>query len=451
MVFQELSVNRKGKKSFFSRAKDAKVNPKSKPNPQGNTAPAKKSVKTKPKRVKSQADDSSSSIQNLATKPNKPNSRSSSNPNGKIVSKTSSKTSSKTNANRRSPKKVASSQTTKSQRNLKLAIYAITITIGLSTIFGSLISMASAFQTTEAKTTSQNPPKVEVNQENKAKLENLLAIASLGKEINPLKFQLEQLANQYPDLQPEVFLVDLDNKGFVNLNSKAALAAASTIKLPILVAFFQDVDRGQISLDEQLIMTKDDIASGSGSMQYEPPNSKFSALKTAELMMTISDNTATNMLIKRMGGMARLNQRFLKMGLAATTLHELLPDLKGTNTTSAADLGNLLVKIDGGGLVSLRSRDRLLYIMRNIVRNTLLPQGLESGAIIAHKTGDIKSVLGDVGIIDMPNGKRYIASVLVKRPDNSPLAKEFIQKASSTTYQYFKNPQTTSFKLQKDF
>jgi beta-lactamase class A len=444
MVFQELSVNRKGKKSFFSRAKDAKVNPKSKPNPQGNTASAKKSVKTKPKRVKSQADDSSSSIQNLATKPN---SGSSSNPNGKIVSKTSSKT----NANRRSPKKVASSQTTKSQRNLKLAIYAITITIGLSTIFGSLISMASAFQTTEAKTAPHNTPKVEVNQENKAKLENLLAIASLGKEINPLKFQLEQLANQYPDLQTQVFLVDLDNKGFVNLNSKAALAAASTIKLPILVAFFQDVDRRQISLDEQLIMTKDVIASGSGSMQYEPPNSKFSALKTAELMMTISDNTATNMLIKRMGGMAKLNQRFLKMGLAATTLHNPLPDLTGTNTTSAADLGNLLVKIDGGGLVSLRSRDRLLYIMRNIVRNTLLPQGLESGAIIAHKTGDIKSVLGDVGIIDMPNGKRYIASVLVKRPDNSPLAKEFIQKASGTTYQYFKNPQTTSFKLQKDF
>ncbi|MFM2312979.1 MAG: hypothetical protein RLZZ04_2255 [Cyanobacteriota bacterium] len=440
-------MNRKGKKSFFSRAKGAKVNPKSKPNPQGNAAPAKQSAKSKPKRVKSQADDSSPSIQNLATKPNQPNSRSSSKANGKI----SSKTSSKTNANRRSPKKVASSQTTKSQRHLKLAIYAITITIGLSTIFGSLISMASAFQTTEAKTAPHNPAKEEVNQENKAKLENLLAIASLGREISPLKFQLEQLANKYPDLQPEVFLVDLDNKGFVNLNSKAPLAAASTIKLPILVAFFQDVDRGQISLDEQLIMTKDVIASGSGSMQYEPPNSKFSALKTAEQMMTISDNTATNMLIKRMGGMKQLNQRFLRMGLAATTLHNPLPDLTGTNTTSAADLGNLLVKIDGGGLVSLRSRDRLLYIMRNIVRNTLLPEGLESGAIIAHKTGDIKSVLGDVGIIDMPNGKRYIASVLVKRPDNSPLAKEFIQKASGTTYQYFKNPQTTSFSLKKDF
>jgi beta-lactamase class A len=448
MVFQELSVNRRGKKSFFSRAKGAKVNPKSKPNPQVNAIPTKATAKSKAKRIKPQVDESTPSIQNLAIKPN---SKASSKLNGKTDSQTSSKIGSKNNSKLRKPKKVASNQTTKSQRNLKLAIYAITITIGLSTIFGSLVSIASAFQSTEAKTAPHKTAKVEVNQENKAKLENLLAIASLGKEISPLKFQLEQLANQYPDLQPEVFLVDLDNKGFVNLNSKATLAAASTIKLPILVAFFQDIDRRLISLDEQLIMTKDVIASGSGSMQYEPPNSKFSALKTAEQMMTISDNTATNMLIKRLGGMEQLNQRFLKMGLAATTLNNLLPDLAGTNTTSAADLGNLLVKIDGGGLISLRSRDRLLYIMRNIVRDTLLPQGLESGAIIAHKTGDIKSVLGDVGIIDMPNGKRYIASVLVKRPDNSPQAKEFIQKASRTTYQYFKNSQTTRFSVKKDF
>ena len=82
--------------------------------------------------------------------------------------------------------------------------------------------------------------------------------------------------------------------------------------------------------------------------------------------------------------------------------------------------------------------------MRNLVRNTLLPEGLEPGAIIAHKTGDIKSVLGDTGIIDMPSGKRYIASVLVKRPDNSPQAKEFIQQASKIAYQYFKNSPTAS-------
>lgn len=411
-------MNRKGKKSSLTRAKGVKVNPKSKPSLLGNSATAKKPSESKPKRVKN----------------NKNNSRSKQN----LTAKSSS--------NLR-PKKATNSRTTKSPKTLKLATYVLTITIGLSTIFGSVMSMASSFQATELQKAPNSTIKVKVNREHKAKLDSLFAIASLGKEITTLKSQLEQLATQYPDLQPELFFVDLDTKGFVSINSKLALPAASTIKLPILVAFFQDVDRGKINLAEELIMSKDVIAGGSGGMQYEPPNSKFSALETAEQMMTISDNTATNMLIKRLGGMDQLNQRFNKMGLVATRLHNPLPDLTGTNTTTSADLGNLLVKIDGGNLISLRSRDRMLYIMRNIVTNTLLPEGLESGAIIAHKTGDIKSVLGDVGIIDMPNGKRYIASVLVKRPDNSPLAKEFIQKASGTVYQYFKKPQTTKFSL----
>ncbi|MEO0837151.1 MAG: serine hydrolase [Cyanobacteria bacterium J06642_3] len=340
-------------------------------------------------------------------------------------------------------------QSAKQRSPLWMAIYAITITIGLSTIFGTLVSIAGSLQTStpkktpEATTIGSNSPK-------KTKLDNLFAITTLGQEITTLKSSLQELAHQYPDIEPQIFLVDLDTKGFVSLNGKEIIAAASTIKLPVLVAFFQDVDRGQIQLEEQLIMTKDVIAGGSGGMQYQKPNTKFSALKTAEQMMIISDNTATNMLIQRLGGMEKVNQRFIKMGLTSTRLRNPLPDLTGTNTTTTEDLGNLLVKINRGDLISLRSRDRMLYIMRQTITDTLLPEGLESGAIIAHKTGDIKPVLGDVGMIDMPSGKRYIASMLVKRPDNDPKAKEFIQKASGITYQYLKNARTDKFTLEDE-
>jgi len=410
-------VNRKGKKSSLTKAKGVKANPKSRAN---STTP-KKSAKSKLKRVENKATANSIRLdKNLKAK---------------------------SSSNRRSsPKRGTPAKN--SSKTLKLATYAITIAIGLSTILGSLVSMASSFQTNESQNASK-PSKVAANRQNQAKLDSLFAIASLGKEITVLKSDLEKLADKYPELEPEVFLVDLDSKGFVSIKGKSAISSASTIKLPVLVAFFQDVDRGKISLEEELVMTKNAIAGGSGNMQYEKPGTRFSALETAERMMTISDNTATNMLIKRMGGIEQLNQRFIKMGLTTTQLRNPLPDLTGTNTTSSADLGNLLVKIDGGQLISLRSRDRLLYIMRKTVRDTLLPQGLEAGAIIAHKTGDIKSVLGDAGIVDMPNGKRYVASILVKRPDNSPEAKEFIQKASGVAYQYFKNPQMTSFNLEK--
>lgn len=334
----------------------------------------------------------------------------------------------------------------KKPKPLWLAVYVITIAVGISTILGTVVSIVRAWDTPQNTVSA----KVATDSPTKTKLDNLFAISSLGKEIIPLKSELQQLVELYPDLEPEVFLVDLDNKEFVSIKGEEIIASASTIKLPILVAFFQDVDRGKIDLSEQLIMTPDVVAEGSGNMQYEEPGTKFSALETADKMMTTSDNTATNMIIERLGGMKQLNQRFSKMGLRATMLRNPLPDLTGTNTTTPEDLGNLLAKIDAGDLISLRSRDRMLHIMRNLVRNTLLPEGLESGAIIAHKTGDIKSVLGDAGIIDMPNGKRYIAAILVKRPDNSPQAKEFIQKASGIAYQYFKNSPPVSLSLNSD-
>ncbi|BAZ46587.1 hypothetical protein NIES4102_36230 [Chondrocystis sp. NIES-4102] len=330
-----------------------------------------------------------------------------------------------------------------SRSSFWLIIYTVIITVGISTILGTVISLASEFQPTVAES-NQNINTVASNPKPEIKLDRLFSITALGKEINPLKLKLQELGQQYPSLKPEVFIADLDTKGFVNLEASNAIASASTIKLPILVAFFQDVDAGKISLSEKLTITKEDVATGSGDLQHKPIGTKLSALETAEKMMVISDNTATNMLIKRLGGQESLNQRFTKLGLTATKIRNPLPDLDGTNTTTPEDLGNLLINISNGELVSLRSRDRLLGIMRNIVRDTLLPQGLEPGAIIAHKTGDIASVLGDVGMIDMPNGKRYIAAILVKRPTNSFEAQEFIQKASRLTYQHFKYAQSSS-------
>jgi beta-lactamase class A len=97
-----------------------------------------------------------------------------------------------------------------------------------------------------------------------------------------------------------------------------------------------------------------------------------------------------------------------------------------------------MARVNRGELLTGRSRDRFLLIMRQTETNTLLPQGLEKEAVIAHKTGDIRTVLGDVGLVDMPNGKQYIAAVLVKRLDNDAQARNLIQQISRTAYQHLK-------------
>lgn len=319
----------------------------------------------------------------------------------------------------------------KKQPSLFLSLIRLLILgIGIGAIVGTILSI---FDSNQNLLTQKMSSRKEINQElNGANLQ----LPPQTQEITLLKQELQGVTSQYPDLNAGIFMLDLDTQGYIDVQAQNIFSAASTIKIFILMAFFEDVDGGKIRLDEQLVMDQDVIGGGSGDMQYQQVGTMFSALETATKMIVISDNTATNMLIKRLGGKELLNQRFQQWGLANTKINNLLPDLEGTNTTTPKDLAVILGFVNQGDILSLRSRDRVLEIMRQTKTRTLLPQGLGEGASIAHKTGDIGTVLGDAGVIDMPNGKRYLASVLVTRPHNDIRGRTLIQEISRTIYNY---------------
>jgi beta-lactamase class A len=263
-----------------------------------------------------------------------------------------------------------------------------------------------------------------------------------GRSLNWLQQRLRQLkSGKYASLGVGLSVLDLETGNYLDLNGDKAYPTASMIKLPILMAFFQDVDAGKIRLDETLTMTRDVVVGGSGEMQDLPIGSKFSAWEVADKMITISDNTATNMIIKRMGGLAVVNQRFRDWGLRKTVMRNWLPDLSGTNTTTTKEFMQLLTLLDRQKLLSSRSQSQALDILSRVRNRKLLPVGLGSGAKIAHKTGDIGFILGDGGIITMPTGKRYLAAVLVESEYNDPAARDFIQDASRLIYTYLSQPQ----------
>ncbi|MDR9403644.1 MAG: serine hydrolase [Halothece sp. Uz-M2-17] len=270
-------------------------------------------------------------------------------------------------------------------------------------------------------------------------------VLPLDQEAIALKETFQGLASEKPQLNPGAFIVDLESGQYVSLQGESEFSAASMIKVPILIAFFKAWDEGRLELDEPLTMTEEVKAGGSGNMQYETVGKQYRALETAAKMINISDNTATNMLIQRLGGKEALNELFAAWGLEKTRIRNPLPDLDGTNTTSPKELVKLLARLNNGELVSARSRDYILQIMRTTRTRTLLPQGLDKNATIAHKTGDIGSLVGDVGIIDRPSGKRYLAAIMVERPHNDRNANELIRRYSRETYQYFRNQEQNSF------
>lgn len=269
-------------------------------------------------------------------------------------------------------------------------------------------------------------------------------VMPLGTQMMDLQAQVKALMDRYKFLKTGMFFLDLDTGNYLNIGGDHVFSAASTIKLPILIAFFQHLDEGKVDLNQTLVMRRDLITGGSGVMQYRRVGTKFSVKETVTKMITISDNTATNMIIDRLGGIKKLNQRFRSWGLKDTIMRHLLADLRGTNTTSSQDLVRLLALLSNDKVLSASSRGQALDILRHVKTKTLLPAGLGKGAVIAHKTGDIGFLIGDAGLIVMPNGKRYLAGIFVKRPYNDTRGRDFIRQVSRLVYNYLDQPNVIS-------
>lgn len=321
-----------------------------------------------------------------------------------------------------------------------LATYTLRLLIigvGLGAIAGTVLSKfnPNGYPLTPAQD-GENPAQIQGGDGDKTTNFQL----PLTQEITPLRSKIQALVAASPDLQPGIFVIDLDTGAYLDWQGSLPFPAASTIKVPILFAFFQDVDAGKVRLDEMLVMDETVKASGSGGMQYQGLDQEYSALETATQMIVTSDNSATNMIIKRLGGVEALNQRFRAWGLQESALNNALPDIEGTNSASAKELVKLMAMVNQGELLSVRSRDRLLDIMQQTRNKTLIPQGLGKDASVANKTGNIGSVLADVALVDLPTGKRYLIAVMVKRPRNDTRAKTLIREISRVTYQYFIQP-----------
>ena len=265
-------------------------------------------------------------------------------------------------------------------------------------------------------------------------------VVPIGREMLALKSQIQTLAAKYDYLSPGMFFMEVETGNYLDINGEKSFSAASTIKLPILMALFQAVDAGKVRMDETLTVRRDLITGGSGELQNSP-GAKLSVLQTATKMIAISDNTGTNMIIDRLGGRQALNRQFKNWGLRKTVINRLLGDFKGTNTTSPADLVRISALLAKHQLITESSRSKVLDILNQTANRKLLPAGLGKGAAIAHKTGTLGRLIGDAGIIEMPNGKLYLAGIFVKRSFNDLRARDFVQAVSKLTYNYINDRQ----------
>lgn len=213
-------------------------------------------------------------------------------------------------------------------------------------------------------------------------------------------------------------------------NPGQSFYAASVIKLPILSAVFHEQANGTLSLEDTLTLRKDDQVDGSGVLKVFSPGTAIHILDLATLMIVVSDNTATNMLIDRIGVDA-INAHMREDGLAMSVIHNKLQTVpvrfNGRNEITADDIALWLKKAATGALVSLWASTRMLEILERQQYHNKIPGNLPEadadepiGAIpkwkFANKTGMVRDIEHDAGVLSLCGATFVIVTLAYKAP-----------------------------------
>lgn len=217
------------------------------------------------------------------------------------------------------------------------------------------------------------------------------------------------------DIRVSVGVTGLDGR-FVNevllLGDELSYPPASTIKMLLIAALMQHVDAGRLTLHETVTVTSADVVGGFGILQHETQPQEVTLDRLAELTVTISDNTATNVLVGVVGypAMAELaSQLELELMHFGRKMFETPQPPDKDNFINAPDALALLAAIHRGTFLSADSRDQILAWMSAQTVKTKIAAGVPDSVTVAHKTGENGPVSHDIGFMLLPEGALAVA------------------------------------------
>ncbi len=205
------------------------------------------------------------------------------------------------------------------------------------------------------------------------------------------------------------------------LNADTPLPSASVIKLPILIEAMTQVQAGRLDPDEIHILVDSEKVGGSGTLKTYSSRSRITYRDLITVMITQSDNTATNILINELG-MDSINRRMQTLGLTKSRLNRVMMDTLAAkqgreNVVTAREMNQLLKKIYYHQLATPALCDQMLDILKRNEDTLTIRRELPPGTVVAHKTGELTYVRGDVGIVYARSKRRtvpFVLSVLVQ-------------------------------------
>lgn len=187
-------------------------------------------------------------------------------------------------------------------------------------------------------------------------------------------------------------------------NADRPMIAASIIKLPILVAAYLEISKGNLDPGRSAVIHNSDKVPSCGVLSYLHDGLSVTVRDLLELMIIVSDNTAANMIIDRLG-IENINDAMTQLGIPGIRLRRKLFDDEAAarglqNTVTARGIANLLERLLSKDLLAETWDEEMLSILKNQKLNGKLPFFLRPKNIqVAHKTGEDVGITNDVGIV----------------------------------------------------
>lgn len=216
-------------------------------------------------------------------------------------------------------------------------------------------------------------------------------------------------------------ITNLETGEHLEQRGNETFSTASLIKVPILVTLFDLAEQHQLTLDDPVVLTEIDKVGGAGQLQYLRTPLTLRLWDVAYLMSTLSDNTATNLVLDRIK-IRRVWQKMEALGLAHTKVHSgsmtriatVAPDSSvkyGLGVTTPNEMAQLFLLLAQGKAVSPVADSTMLSILANNEDGSKLAR-FTYGTRLAHKSGDVDAARTDCGLFSLP--ARVVACVLTK-------------------------------------
>ena len=242
----------------------------------------------------------------------------------------------------------------------------------------------------------------------------------------------------------------LDGSAELMIDAERSFHAASTMKVPVMIELFRQVDAGTLSLDDSIVIRNEFHSIVDGSVYalsvgddsdrevYARAGQPMTLRGLNEAMITVSSNFATNILIEKVGA-EKVRDTVKKLGGDGMVVLRGVEDQKAfdkgmNNATTARALLVILEKLGHGRAVNPRADAEMIAVLKRQQFNTAIPAGLPPGTAVAHKTGNITRVNHDAAIVYGP--KPYVLVVLTRGIQEQKVSAALIASISRAVWEH---------------